>query len=151
MASYRVRETFFRPDVPVARATSALPADIFNGLQILLSRDDSETVFLPIRSMQFQAVVEPEEIVFVDANGGYGQRNGQGGRLVQIAWRPKPGPRDALDAPVPCEILFYFPSLETVQRRLVGETRAALKLALARRRERACGADRARVLPFSRP
>jgi hypothetical protein len=150
MASYRIRETFFRPDRECAREPSALPADIHNGLQLLVCRDGGRPVFLPIRTMQYQAIVDRDEVVFVDANGGYAHQAGEGGRLIRIAWLPKGGPRDSLAAPASCDIVYYFPGLKETQRRLVGEIRAALRLMLARQRDRVVPDIERRVLPFRR-
>ena len=152
MTSYRVRETFFRPDQPFARDQSTLPADIHNGLKLLLTREGGVCVFLPIRSMQYQAVIDRAEVIFVDAAGGYAHQDGEGGRLIRIAWRPTLT-RDSLTAPVPCEILYYFPGLKETQWRLIGETRAALRVMLERKRASPPGAQAVerRVLPFRRP
>jgi len=154
IVSHRVHETFFRPDEPVARERTTLPADIHNGLQLLLTREGADCVFLPIRSMQFQAVITRDEVVFVDANGGYAHQDGEGGRLIRLAWRPAGTPRDSLTAPIPCEIVYYFAGLKETQWRLIGETRAALRLVLERHRERRAGpgapAVERRVIPFRR-
>lgn len=151
MTSYRVRETFFRPDQPFARDQSTLPADIQNGLQLLLTREGGDCVFLPIRSMQYQAVIDRAEVIFVDAAGGYAHQDGEGGRLIRVAWRPALI-RDSLTAPVPCEILYYFPGLKETQSRLIGETRSAVRLMLERKRKGTGGAQAVerRVLPFRR-
>lgn len=150
MSSYRVRETFFRPDQPFAQEPSALPADIHNGLQLLLARDGGTCVFLPIRSMQYQAVIDREEVVFVDAYGGYAYQDGVGGRLIRIAWRPSGEPRDSLSEPVPCEIVYYFAGLKETQWRLMGETRAALRQTLGRQRGPGTPSLERRVIPFRR-
>ncbi len=150
MASYRIRESFFRPDREFAREASSLPAEIHNGLKAILSPDGGRPVFLPIRPMQILAVVDPEEVIFVDASGGYAHRDGEGGRLIRIAWRWVGGPRDSLVSPVPCDIVYYFAGLKEIQRRLVGETRAALRSALVRQRDRASPDIERRVLPFRR-
>jgi hypothetical protein len=150
MSSFRTRETFFRPDQPYAVEPSALPADIHNGLQLLLSRGGGGCVFLPIRSVQYQAVIERDEVVFVDAHGGYAHQDGVGGRLIRIAWRPRQGPRDSLTDPVPFEIVYYFAGLKDTQRRLLGETRAALQQALERQRRTSPTSIERRVIPFRR-
>lgn len=101
--------------------------------------------------MQYQAVLDREEVVFVDAQGGYAHQDGVGGRLIRIAWRPIRGPRDSLTDPVPCEILYYFAGLRETQWRLIGETRAALRLALERQRGSPPSAFERRVIPLRRP
>ncbi|AGA92251.1 hypothetical protein Thimo_3595 [Thioflavicoccus mobilis 8321] len=147
MASYEVGETFFRPDEH-ARAATELPAPLVNGLRRLLARAARDHLFLPIRPMQYLAIVEPDEILFVDGQGGYGQRDGVGGRLIQIAWRPQPlGARHSLASPVPSEVIYYAPDLEAVQRRLVGELEPVLARCLAQDR---APPGAGRVLPFRR-
>ncbi len=57
--------------------------------------------------MQFQAVIDPEEIIFVDSLG-YAVENGHGGRLIVLAWQfTSHGPRDSLTEPVPIEVVYY--------------------------------------------
>ena len=58
-------ETFFRPE-EVARSSLRLSAELFNRCRLLLSRCESEHLFVPIRSMQYQAVIDREEAIFVD-------------------------------------------------------------------------------------
>lgn len=142
------RETFFRPK-EVERKRSALPAVIYNGFQLLLARSQTGCAFVPIRTMQYQAVVDREEVVFVDSQGGYAYQDGEGGRVIRIAWRlPAPQSRIALTEPVPCEVVFYFPDLKEEQGRLVSEIRPALEQLLERDRRQAATPRRCRVLPF---
>jgi hypothetical protein len=151
MAPYTVRETFFRPEEH-SRERSALPADIVNSMRTLLNRGGGSCLFVPIRSMQYQAVVERDEIVFVDAQGGYAHQDGEGGRLIRIAWLPAPaGERDSLSGPVFCEMVYYFPDLKDVQRRLLAEIRPALAQFACRQTARAGAVVERRVLPFRRP
>lgn len=150
MPSYRVSETFFRPDEPAASQQSALPGDIVNGLKRLLARSGGGCVFLPLRAVQYQAVIDREEVVFVDAIGGYAHQDGVGGRLIRIAWRWHSGARDSLDGPVPCEIIHYFPGLKEIQWQLVGEVRSAIKLVEGRQREGSRPVLGRRVIPFRR-
>lgn len=154
MAGYRVRETFFRPDREYRRASSTLPADLHNGLRLLLSREETPggrgQVFLPIRALQYLAIADREEVIFVDGNGPYAHRDGEGGRPIAIAWRPADTPRASLTDPVPYDIVYYAPGLEALQRRLVGETRAALAVHLARQRDRTTPDSERRAIPFRR-
>lgn len=149
MASYFVRETFFRPDEAVARESSRIPAGIHNRMLELLRRSGGASVFVPIRAMQYLAVVERDEVVFVDGQGGYAYQDGEGGRLIRLVWRPAPE-RDSITAPVVCEIVYYFTDLREVQRRLLSEIGPALDQLLRRRRDRDIGAWEGRVLPFRR-
>jgi hypothetical protein len=151
MASYFVRESFFRPPVHASQRSS-LPAPMHNALQLLLKRHEAESLFIPVRSMQYLAVVDREEVIFVDGQGGYAYQDGQGGRLIRIAWRPTAeAERDSLNGPVPCEIVYYFSDLKDIQRRLMSELPPLLQQALQRQREAASAqAGERRVIPFRR-
>ena len=133
MSSYTVRETFFRPPVEHSREQGSIPAPLHNGLQRLVRLGGEATAFIPIRSLQYLAVVGREEILFVDGLGGYAHQNGSGGRLIRIAWRPAMG-RDSLSAPVSCEMVYYFGDLAEIRRRLPGELGRALQRVLSKER-----------------
>jgi len=134
MASYSVPETFFRP-AEDSRQASTLPADLYNDLRLLLKGGDHACIFVPLRAMQYQAVVERDEVIFVDSQGGYAHQDGVGGRLIRIAWvLTPPAARDSLSDPVPCEIVYYAPGLRETQWRLIGELREMLRRVLTERR-----------------
>jgi len=150
MPRYYIRESFFRP-AESSRESSALAATLYNDLQLVLKRSGSESLFVPIRSMQFQAVIESEEIIFVDNHGGYAHQDGVGGRLIRIAWRPAPAvQRESLDGPVPCEIVYYFFNLKETQRRLMSAFPPVLRQILQQQREKAVQPMESRVVPFRR-
>ena len=149
MAAYNVTEVFFRPP-EVARQASALPAELFNTTQRLLSRSRTGCVFVPIRSMQYIGVIDRAEVVFVDSQA-YAQQGEQGGRLILISWQPRPArARGSIAEPVPCDIVFYEPGLADVQRRLVGELGRALQDLERRYRDAELPAQGARILPLER-
>ncbi|ADC63613.1 hypothetical protein [Allochromatium vinosum] len=125
MSSYFVREVFFRPDTEYARELTTIPAPIHNALRRLLKQARGSSVFVPIRAMQYLAVIDAEEVIFVDAQGGYAYHDGEGGRLIRLAWRPFVG-RASLCDPVSCEMVYYFNNLKAVQRRLLSEIGPAL-------------------------
>lgn len=148
MPQFYVRETFFRPR-EYSRAQSALPAVLYNDLQLLLSRGDGGSLFIPIRSMQYQAVAERDEIIFVDSHGGYAHQDGEGGRLIRIAWRPAPArQRESLSSPIPCEIVYYFADLKETQRRLMSELPPVLGQILRQQREQDIQTLERRILPL---
>ena len=146
MPKYYVRETFFRPGEHT-REPSSLPAALYNDLQLVLKRSGSQSLFVPIRSMQYQAVMERDEIVFVDSHGGYAHQDGVGGRLIRIAWQLAPAvERESLDRPVPCEIVYYFPDLKEIQWRLMSEFPPVLRQILQRHRKEGMQAMAPRVV-----
>ena len=111
-----VEETFYRPD-EVAREPRHLPADTYNRAHLLLVRSGG-CLFVPIRSMQYLAVLDDEEFIFVDREGG---------RLIDIAWqRFKPQSRHSLEEPVAYEAVYYTGKGEETMRRLQGEFHRAL-------------------------
>ncbi len=57
----------FEREQALAQEESTLPADSYNLTRILLAASATRCVFVPIRSMQYLAVVDAEEIIFVDS------------------------------------------------------------------------------------
>ncbi|RKT43633.1 hypothetical protein [Thiocapsa rosea] len=150
MADYLIRETFFRPDEAVAHEQTRIPAALYNGLQLLLRGNAGRAVFIPIRSMQYQAIIDREEVVFIDSHGGYAYQDGEGGRLIRIAWRPAVG-RQSISDPVGCEIVYYFKDMRETQTRLLGEIQPVIKQILERERGTGGPTPAPRVLPLRRP
>jgi hypothetical protein len=104
----------------IAREARQLPAEHYKKILLLFSRCHSDSLFVPIRSMQYLAVIDREEIVFVD---------GQGPRVIEVAWRDfHPGEREDLRAPVSYTCIFYEPKGRTEMARLQGEFFKALEL-----------------------
>ena len=148
MPSYFTRETFFRPQ-DVRREPSSLPASLHNRLRLLLSRASGACVFIPIRPMQYLAVADRDEVIFVDAQGGYAHQQGEGGRLIRLAWRPSSN-NSSLSAPVPCEMVYYFEDIKAIQSRLIAEIGPAMDRLLAKERDQGIGIWEGRILPFHR-
>lgn len=135
-----VKESFRRGPA-LGRESRLLPAPVYNRLRLLLSRSETGCVFVPIRSLQYQAVIDAEEVIFVD---------GLGPREVEVAWQGfRPQVREALDAPVPYELVRYQPHGPELMRRLQGEfTRALVSLEEKMRRRQAPATPQ--VVAFSR-
>lgn len=142
-----ITETFFRPS-EIARERITLPAPLANRCRRLLQHADTRHVFIPIRSMQYQAVLDETEVIFVD-NQGYAVSEGQGGRLIMLAWDiALRGARDSLSAPVPMEIVYFNSDGHEIHQRLMSEFPRALDSFEAREKG-AGGQDvSATVLPF---
>jgi len=140
-----VTETFFLP-AEVARQDWSAPAEIYNLYRSLLSRSTTGNVFVPIRSMQFLAVMDRDEIVFVDSQS-YAVSGTEGGRVILIAWQfSRAHERNALNEPVPCEVVFYHRRDTDTQLRLVLDFRNALVSLDRRYRDTGLPADGARIL-----
>lgn len=115
----RTRETFYRgPEV--ARARRTMPARTYNLSRILLARSLDAYVFVPIRSMQYLAILEAGEFNFVHREAR---------REIELAWDGfAPGARSGLDEPVPFDAVFYRPEAATTMLRLQGEFLKAMEL-----------------------
>ncbi len=140
-------ETFFRP-AEIARERVNLPAPLFNRCLLALNHATTRHAFVPIRSMQYQAIIDDSEIIFVD-NQGYAVSEGQGGRLIVLAWDVAlRSARDSLSAPVPIEIIYYNSDGHEIHRRLMGEFPKALDRYEAIQKEGRGENVTASVLPF---
>ena len=121
-----VRETFYR-GAPLEREPRTLPWQIYNLAHILLKRSEESCLFVPIRSMQYLAVLDAEEFIFVDSIAG---------RAVSIAWQGfKPRGRESLTDPVPYTAVFYHPDAEKTMQRLQTEFFKALQLLAERQKQ----------------
>jgi hypothetical protein len=110
----------FRRGPALGREPHYLPAAIYNRSRLLLSHSDTGCVFVPIRNLQYQAVIDHEEIIFVD---------GIGPRVVHVAWEGfRPQTRQGLDEPVPYDRVTYHPDAREIEPRLQGEFALALVL-----------------------
>lgn len=125
-------------EAPLSSETRHLPATTYNLMHTVLARSNG-VVFVPIRSMQYLAIVDPEEVVFVDHLSK---------TQVEIAWQAfRPQARAALDEPVAYEAVYYFPDGAENMRRLMSEFLPALKAVASKARID----GPARVLKFARP
>jgi hypothetical protein len=114
-----IEETFYRRD-ELAREPRHLGAATYNLAHALLGRARHGCLFVPIRPMQFLAVLDREEIIFVDREGG---------RFIEIAWQSfRSQDRAALADPVPYEAVYYSPQAAALMARLHGEFLKALHL-----------------------
>ena len=107
-----VEETFFRP-AELSREARMLPAELYNLAHRLLKRAVTGCLFVPLRSMQFLAVLDADEIIFVDREGRH---------LIELAWqRFAPQTRRSLEEPVPYEAVYYSPVAAEIMRRIQSE------------------------------
>ena len=105
-------------DPEIAREPRTLPAATYNLALRLLSRSRSGCLFVPIRAMQYLAILDAEEFVFLD-----GERK----CWIDIAWQDfRPQARKALDEPVSYQAVFYHPDAVQLMHRLQAEFHRAL-------------------------
>ena len=121
----------------ILRQGRTLPAALYNLLHILLARQGDGCLFVPIRSMQYLAVADTDEVVFVDGHTKH---------LIDVAWRNfQPRARHSLEDPVPFDAVIYTEAGHAILQRLQGELAGAL--AVLEHKARARGG--AAVLDFS--
>lgn len=123
----------------IKRELRQLPAITYNLAHTLLARSATGNLFIPIRAMQYLAIMDAEELVFLD-----GERK----CWIDIAWRRfHPQARASLDEPVGYEAVYYSADAEKMMSRLQAELPRALReLAMKSRVE-----GPARVLKFTSP
>lgn len=103
-----------------------LPASTYNLAITLLADCPDKNLFVPVRSMQYMAILDGEEFVFLD-----GERK----CWVDIAWRRfRPQMRDSLTEPVQYEAVYYLENAASVMMRLQREFPLALKVLADRMR-----------------
>jgi hypothetical protein len=116
----------FEREQALARHAAMLPASTYNLSRILLANSRHGCVFVPLRNLQYLAVIDAEEIIFVDS---------QYRRWVEITWQAfRPGERKALDEPVAYEAALYTTDAAATQRRLLSEFHPGLARLEQRRR-----------------
>ncbi|MEW8508662.1 MAG: hypothetical protein AB2598_18375 [Candidatus Thiodiazotropha sp.] len=140
-------ETFFRPD-ELACERLNIPSSLYNQCRLMLSRCQYEHIFIPVRTMQIQAVIDEDEVIFVD-NQAYAVRNGEGGKLIRLAWKFRRDlERDNITEPAPIDLIYYDDQARELHTRLIGDFKKALDIMEVRFRENGCEARVKRVLPF---
>lgn len=126
-------------DPELAREPRFLPAPIYNLAHTLLARSANDCLFVPIRSMQYLAILDAEEFVFLD-----GERK----CWVDIAWcHFHPQARSSLEEPVSYDACFYLPGSAQKMNRLQAEFARSLREFAARNSIN----GNARVIKFPAP
>jgi hypothetical protein len=116
-----MQETFFRPE-EISRSTQKLSASIFNAYRLLLTRSSGDCVFVPLRSIQFQAVATKLEIIFIDSYGPYHSQQGSAGRCISYAWQFSSAmTRHSLIEPVEYDCICYCHDPNSTGTRLITE------------------------------
>lgn len=123
-------------DLEVKREHRQLAADTYNLAQTLLARSQTGNLFIPIRRMQYLAILDTEELIFLD-----GERK----CWIDIAWRNfHPQARLSLNEAVAYEAIYYSEGTELLMSRLQAE----LPRALQELQKKSTVAGPARVLKF---
>jgi len=131
-----MEERFYR-EQEIARLPAFLPAATYNLAHTLLARA-GQCLFVPIRSLQYMAVLDAEEFIFVDS---------QNKAWVELAWQHfRPQARASLDERVSFEVVHYLSQAAETMKRLPREFHRTLQV-LA---ERDLPQQAARILPLVR-
>lgn len=132
-------EVRFEQGEETGREQRRIPAELYNKIRVMFGRHDGAALFVPIRSMQYLAVIDAEETVFVDGNN---RRN------IAISWqRFRPGVRTDFSQPVAFECVYYVCDGPEIMKRLQGAFLEALTLLESR--QAAHGKNDHEVIPFS--
>lgn len=122
---------------PLSCDNRHLPAANYNLMHGLFARSPG-AVFVPIRPMQYLAIIDAEEVIFVDHLNK---------SEVEIAWRGfRPQSRQGIGEPVPYECCLYRLKGRETMGRLQGEFLRAMQGLAAKD----LPASPARVLKFDR-
>ena len=137
----QVKESFNRGE-KIGHTWRMLPAETYNVMKLLLDYSDGSCVFVPIRSMQYMAVIDQEEVIFVDAISAR--------RSIEFAWQQfKPQERSSLTEPVSYRFTYYEPkAIETIKRAQGEFNQCVHQMMLRHKKEVTSG--KADVIPFSR-
>ena len=131
-------ENFFRGD-EIGRIPSTLPAQIYNLAHLLIQHSENGCVFVPIRSMQYLAVLDDEEYIFVDREHPHD---------VELAWRDfRSNARTDLNQPVPFHVVYYRENGYLTMQRLHGEFDRALHEFAEKQPH---SSEPAKIIPLSR-
>jgi hypothetical protein len=140
-------EIFFRPE-ELACERLTIPAALYNQCRLALARCRNEHVFVPVRSMQVMAVIDTDEVIFVDSMA-YAVQDGAGGKLIFLAWSLVPAAgRDDLSAPAPIQLRYYRDDARELHGRLVGEFGLELGQLLERLKQEDCPPRSSCVVPL---
>jgi len=140
-------QTFFLPN-RFSEKHSTLPSTHYNLAHTLLNRTKSEYIFIPIRSMQYLAIIDGNDFWFVDSQA-YAVSNEEGGRMITVSWHPDPGlEKESLDQHHPMKVVFYERDMSDIQIRLCGEFYQAMQLVDQRYRDEQIPVEGARILPL---
>jgi hypothetical protein len=114
-------QSFFTPDEFSCEKTTLL-SQTYNLAHVLLNRSESNHLFIPIRSLQYLAILEKDAFWFVDSLA-YAVRGDEGGRLIRVSWHPliTANEREGLTQNMDCRVIFYGEDMSEIQKRLNSE------------------------------
>jgi len=144
-------QSFFTPDEFLCEQ-SRLLSQTYNLAHVLLNRSESDHIFVPIRSMQYLAIIEKNTFWFVDSLA-YAVRGDEGGRIIRVSWHPvsSANERESLTQNMDCRVIFYGQDMHDIQTRLNGEFYQAMQIVDQRHRETIITESNVSILPLRMP
>lgn len=89
------QEDYYRGEI-LGISNGRLDATSYNDMKLLLQRAEGDRMYLPIRRLQYLAIIDRDEVNFVDIHLR---------RVVEFSWRNfRPQERDSLN----CDVRFEF-------------------------------------------
>lgn len=114
------QEDYYRGEI-LGVSTGHLDATSYNDMKLLLQRTEGERMYLPIRRLQYLAIIDRDEVSFVDIHLR---------RVVEFSWRHfRPQERDSLN----CDVRFEFVWHNQRALELASEMQRAFSAALTER------------------
>lgn len=142
------QQTFFLPNQHSCYKTT-MRSETYNLAHTLLNRSQSEHVFVPIRNLQYLAIVEKNDIYFVDSQA-YAVNDNEGGRMITISWHTSPAQqRESLEQHLPMEVIFYDQDMKDIQSRMCQEFYQAMQLMDQRYRDESIPGEGARIITLT--
>ncbi len=121
------QERFYRGDT-LGTEMSTLSAETYNDIRRLISRHDNPQVFIPVRSMQYMAVVSEKEVLFVDIHIQ---------RVTELSWSGfQSNDRGSLDSPVSFSCAWYNSKAQEGMHKAPKEFAESLKVLLNKLRNK---------------
>jgi hypothetical protein len=144
-------QSFFTPDAFFCQKTRLL-SQTYNLAHVLLNRSQSSHLFVPVRSLQYLAIIEKDAFWFVDSQA-YAVRGDEGGRLIRISWHPllHASQREGLTQNMDCRVIFYGEDMSEIQNRLNNEFYQAMQQIDQRHRETLNTDCKVSILPLRSP
>jgi len=141
-------QTFFKPDAFFCKKTKLL-SQVYNLAHVLLNRSNSNHLFIPVRSMQYLAILEKNAFWFVDSLA-YAVREDEGGRLIRVSWHPliSANEREGLNQHMDCQVIFYGEDMSEIQNRLNSEFYQAMLEIDQRHRQSLVSENKISILPL---
>lgn len=104
---------YFKTGKVLGTEQRSLPAKTYNIMRTLFHQCEHTCLFVPVRSMQYQAIIDDSDVAFV-----YAHRRSH----IEFTWRHfQPQLRGGLDDPVPFDFVYYDKQALETMLRIQGE------------------------------